>query len=127
MEALMGDNSWWKGKVKNKSKQPIWVIFDKDKVMQAKKLGPNKRTPDDIDADGVQGVLGFKISGWEKPWKLKNGAEAEVFQIITHGFSNENILGIRQTSMIGSLMKVEDSEFGQIKFDDTDNNWGVKL
>jgi hypothetical protein len=127
----MSDNSWWRGRVANKSKHTVWVIFDDSSGMRAKKLGSNRKTPDDVDADGVMGVLGFKISGWDQVWKLKNGAEANIISARFDGMAgdtiDENIIWIEQTSFIGSLVKVNESEFGKINFDNDDNTWGTKI
>jgi hypothetical protein len=118
---LMSNRAYWPGKVANKSNAWVWVLFDKDGKVYAKMLAPGKKSPGDIDADAVKHTLpGGKLNGYEEWWRLKNGAEVEVYD-------DGGLLKLKQTSWIGELVKTKESDWGTINYDTADIAWGVKI
>jgi hypothetical protein len=117
----------------------VWVIWDEGaddahKQWFGKPLAPGRRSPKGLDIDGVCAYLdGMKIASldWRGHiavatadwWWLVRGAEV----VIKDGYA---IQTIRQTSLIGTLKVVNDSEVSDwgVSWElDVDLSWGVKL
>lgn len=117
----MSNRGYWPGKVANRSDTWVWVLFDLDGKVYAKMLAPGKKSPGNVDADAVKHTLyGGKISGYDEWWRLKTGAEADIY-------NDGGILKINKTSWIGSLEKTKESDWGSINYDISDTSWGDKI
>jgi len=137
-ERTMSANSWWPGVVVNRSSMPVWVLWDEgegaNKQWFGKPLAAGRRSPKGHDIDGVAAYLDqMKIASLDwlghiktaTPdwWWLETGAEG----VIKDGYA---IQTIKQTSQIGSLKVVKDSDvanWGVNWTAEVDLSWGVKL
>ena len=70
----------WTGRVKNFSSVTLWVVENISKSRPiAHQLGPNRKTPFGIDADGFKRVDGKPIDGHKFWWKIKSISTAEIY------------------------------------------------
>ena len=131
----MGDKSYWPGVVENRSKDPVWLLWDKGNAKWfGRPLAAGRRSPKGLDVDGVCAYYeGMKIAklNWrgrvelatDQWWWLVSGAEVT----IKDGYGMQTI---KQTSAIGSLKVVQNTEvsdWGPEWEMDVDVDWGVKL
>jgi len=111
-----------KGKVYNRSKEWLWVLFDKGGVVTAKYLAPGYKSPKDIDADALKAwKAGLTIDGHSQWWKLPSLITATV---------GDNFWGpgLRVSGSIPFVMsKTKESDWGDIQYDEYDENWGTKI
>lgn len=74
------------GKVVNHSSKWLWIIETTTNdgrrnkpAAVAHKLGPNKKTPNNIDADGFKRADGKPIEGHNSWWKIRDFVTADVY------------------------------------------------
>lgn len=109
-----------KGRIKNKSKKTVWVVENtstKGKFAKAHKLGPNRKTPEGIDADAVKAITGT-ISGYTGWWKINDLVWATIE-------GEGGLLKIDAFPSMGSR-KVKENEFGTITYDHS-LGWGTAI
>lgn len=68
-----------KGSVCNHSSKTLWVVETDSGPAKAHKLGPNMKSPSNIDADGIKTVDGTSINGHTSWWKIRSIANADVY------------------------------------------------
>ncbi|MEW6058011.1 MAG: DUF3892 domain-containing protein [Bdellovibrionota bacterium] len=68
-----------KGRVKNYSSKPIWVVETESGKAIAHLLPPMTKSPPNIDADGFRRVDGKPVQGHKLWWKIYDGSTLEVF------------------------------------------------
>ncbi|MCG8337587.1 MAG: DUF3892 domain-containing protein [Proteobacteria bacterium] len=110
-----------KGMVRNHSSKILWVIETDTGKPKAHKLGPKRKSPKGMDADGFKRFDGKSISNHPHWWKIYNFSTADVFD---RG---------KGVTVIGYKVKVADDEFdikdgngkSQIKVEyDYSDGWG---
>lgn len=102
-----------KGQVKNYSSHELWVVeTDTGNGAVAHKLYPGQKSPDHIDADGFRAVDGTPIDGHTAWVKIVDLSTATV----------EDSEGALKRGCLLCL-SVDDNEFGEVRFDLTEN-WG---
>ena len=105
-------------KVKNHSSHALWVIETTSSQPTAHKLLPGKKSPPDIDADGIKRVDDKPIENHPHWWKIRDFTTADIYN--EHG--NDNNI------KIDVLLKkaVSDDEFG-IYVKDHSEEWGEPI
>ncbi len=110
------------GKIVNHSN--IWLLVIETTTNKGKKgkppavihkLGPKRKTPPNIDADGFKRSDGKPIDGHKEWWKIRDFSTADVYSV-------DGDLRI----CVLYKMKVPNSKFGDADMDNLDN-WGEPL
>ncbi len=105
-----------KGQVKNHSNnKTLWVVETDTGPAIAHKLGPRRKSPEAVDADGMRAVDGTPISGHTSWWKIIDLSTADV-----EDDGNQLKAGCILCTKVG------DDEFGQITYEPSDG-WGDPL
>lgn len=104
-----------RGRIKNESPRPLWVVETDSGRAIAHKLAPGHASPAHVDADGVRSIDGAPIRGHKSWWKVRDVSSGTVR-------ATDGALDIR--CLICS--EVQDDEFGSVRFDDS-NGWGEPL
>ncbi len=104
-----------KGKIENRTNKTLWIVENDSGRAIAHKLPPFKKSPADVDADGVKTVDGTPISDHDGWWKIGDTEWATV-----KGTGNSLTL-YSFPSLIKK--KVGDKEFGHIIYDQS-FGWG---
>ena len=105
-----------KGTVKNHSTKMLWIVENTSTGKPiAHKLGPKRRSPPNIDADGFKRVDGKPIQKHTSWLKIYNYTTADIYD-------RGNGLIIYITVM----KKIKENEFGNIKYD-ANPGWGIPL
>jgi hypothetical protein len=104
-----------KGQVKNRSDKVLWVVETDTGSAIAHKLAANRQSPSSIDADGFKAVDGTTIDGHTSWVKLTDISTADV--------SNS---GQELNRGCIACISVDDNEFGNITFSNTDG-WGEPI
>jgi hypothetical protein len=99
------------GTVKNYSSKPLWVVAEG----VAHKLQPKRRSPGGVDADGAKAVDGTPIDGHRSWWKVPD--------LGTLSVKDDGRGGLTSDCAMGVCWRVEEDEFGSLRYDDTDG-WG---
>jgi hypothetical protein len=109
-----------KGVVKNLSSHTIYVVENDTKNKPvARKLGPKRKTPKTIDADGFKRADGKPIKGHSHWWKLRGWTTIILFD------DGEDIK-FGDTYGKKFLSKVPEDEFGNVTYDHV-KNWGIPI
>lgn len=104
-----------RGQILNHSSIPLLVIETDSGQAVAHLLGPKRKTPRHVDADGFRRVDGETIFLHKNWWKIVNFTTADIWQV------GNNLLV--PTSF---AIPVSDHYFGKYKIDET-LNWGEEL
>lgn len=105
-----------KGAVKNHSTKTLWVVENTSTGKPiAHKLGPGRRSPPNIDADGFKRVDGKPVQKHTSWWKIRNHTTADIYD-------KGNGLIVR----IIVMKKVKEDEFGNVKYAPSPG-WGIPL
>ncbi len=105
------------GQIKNTSSKILWVVETDTGPAIAHKLAPGRKSPSDVDADGVKAVDGTAINDHSSWWKIKDGCVGTV--------KNSGAqLDLTTIPIPGS--RVQENEFGNVDFK-ADDGWGVPL
>ena len=103
------------GVVRNHTQKTLWVVETDTGPARAHKLGPNRKSPAGVDADGVQTVDDTPISGHTSWWKVRDINTADV---------NQNDAQLTIDCFL--CPAVQENEFGPVTFDSSPN-WGEPL
>ena len=104
-----------KGRVLNHSNKTLLVIENDSGKPIAHLLGPKRKTPSDIDADGFKRSDGATILGHKHWWKIVDISSADIWQI-----------GSDFLIPVSLMLPVSDGHFGKYKVDNSDG-WGEKM
>lgn len=106
------------GKILNLSSKTLWVVETDTGPAVAHLLAPNRRSPPDVDADGVKAKdLGVTISGHDSWWKFRL-IEVEVVDDAPN-------LAIRRC-VYPACYDVGPGEFGDVTYN-SDPGWGQPI
>jgi hypothetical protein len=104
-----------KGRVLNHSRKTLLVIENDSGKPIAHLLGPKRKTPSDIDADGFRRSDGATILGHKHWWKIIDISSADIWQI-----------GSDFLIPVSLMLPVSDGHFGKYKVDNSEG-WGEKM
>ncbi|MCP4756687.1 MAG: hypothetical protein GY866_37975 [Proteobacteria bacterium] len=118
------DKAWkivkGKGRVKNLSSKTLFIVEnDTQNRPVARKLGPKRKTPRNIDADGFKRIDGKPIKGHDSRWKLRGWTTIEVED-------DGDSVKFADTYGRKHLKKVKEMHFGKIHHCDI-QDWGIPI
>ncbi|MBW4489959.1 MAG: hypothetical protein KME12_19425 [Trichocoleus desertorum ATA4-8-CV12] len=102
------------GIVYNRSSRDVFVVGTDTGSAIAHVLGPGRRSPDNVDIDGVRGRYN-QISGWDSWWKIP---DPNLPDILDDG-GNLKIV-------CSACFRVGDNQFGNITYN-YDSGWGLSI
>jgi hypothetical protein len=109
-----------KGRVKNHSSKTLWVIENDTKHRPvARKLGPNRKTSLNIDADGFRRVDAEPIDGHKSWWKIWGRCTADIY----NGKSDPNTLEVD----VFIKFAVPENKFGEPVEYSAERDWGEPI
>lgn len=99
------------GRIVNRSSKDLWVVAEG----VAHVLKPMRRSASTVDADGARARDGTRIDGHSSWWKVNDLGT----MTISDGRAGE----LTMSATWFTTSRVEDGEFGQLRYDETDG-WG---
>lgn len=103
------------GQILNHSEKELFVVETDMGQAFVRKLGPKRKSPRTVDADGFKRADGQAILFHTTWWKFLSGTRVDIYQ-----------MGDDLLIPVGALYPVQEKEFGDYKFL-PDENWGEKL
>lgn len=101
------------GRIENRSSKELWVVADG----VAHVLAPMRRSVGDVDADGARARDGTPINDHRSWWKVNDLGTMTISDDKGHLVMNGTWF---------TTTRVEDTEFGKLKYDDT-HGWGEPI
>jgi hypothetical protein len=105
----------WAGVVYNHSQKPLYIVETDTGTARVHILGPKRKTPIGLDADGLKRVDGESILGHKNWWKIIPFVSVDIYQV-----------GSNFLAPVSLIRPVSDQQFGAYKIIENED-WGIEM